>query len=594
MYSRPSSYPYPSSFKNIKDVEEYQKKLYASLMENDRAGEFYRDRATDADLKALVKRPEWYGAKRDGVTNDSVAIQAAITAAGENGCVLFSDGTYLVTTTVNLPATNLTLLGSGTAVLDTSGTNSILKQTNHGALIRIEGIKFTGGGYGIEFDCADETEEYYEYAISNCTFSMDTGVYGVYMVGAREGTIDKCYFITGNGIYRSHSNVCVIDKCIFKSTQDQIGTAIYENGDAVAYSCGTNVKGCVIMGYDIPLKIVESDDCHIEGNVIDYNNHGIQLLGQDTGSITGNYLGTLGGSGDVNPAIELNLNAAVITQNIVISGNKIVGHSAQTTYDCIALTSTNQVYIANNNIGFYTRYGINYNGCTYLNIIGNGIIPKGSTMAATPYGVIATSDDSSNIMAFNNFVTYGSSTTWIQKWMNTGDVSSSGTTPISFSDEDASVSANGLVASNTAYYYPFLHLSKWAGTFSSPADVSAGHYMGGVVFYGYKDAAERLSAGITSEVVSVDTNIVEGQISMVCVDSAGTPQTPVIVQSDNIAVTGDINVTGVYKVDGVQVVGPRVVDARIDDTINSGDATTDGVIDAIRDALIAHGIIAAA
>jgi hypothetical protein len=36
------------------------------------------------------------------------------------------------------------------------------------------------------------------------------------------------------------------------------------------------------------------------------------------------------------------------------------------------------------------------------------------------------------------------------------------------------------------------------------------------------------------------------------------------------------------------------VDARIDDTINSGDATTDGVIDAIRDCLIANGFMAAA
>ena len=61
-----------------------------------------------------------------------------------------------------------------------------------------------------------------------------------------------------------------------------------------------------------------------------------------------------------------------------------------------------------------------------------------------------------------------------------------------------------------------------------------------------------------------------------------------------IDVMGDINVTGVYKVDGVQVVSNRVIDARCDDAINSGDATTDGVIDALRDAMIAHGLIAAA
>ncbi len=53
------------------------------------------------------------------------------------------------------------------------------------------------------------------------------------------------------------------------------------------------------------------------------------------------------------------------------------------------------------------------------------------------------------------------------------------------------------------------------------------------------------------------------------------------------------NVGSILDVNSAQVVGTRVVDARIDDAINSGDATTDGVIDAIRDALIAHGICVA-
>lgn len=57
---------------------------------------------------------------------------------------------------------------------------------------------------------------------------------------------------------------------------------------------------------------------------------------------------------------------------------------------------------------------------------------------------------------------------------------------------------------------------------------------------------------------------------------------------------GIVNTTESYQVDGTKVVGNRVVDARCDDAINSGDATTDGVIDALRDAMIAHGLIAAA
>lgn len=59
-------------------------------------------------------------------------------------------------------------------------------------------------------------------------------------------------------------------------------------------------------------------------------------------------------------------------------------------------------------------------------------------------------------------------------------------------------------------------------------------------------------------------------------------------------VTGNINTTGVVKVDDVQVLSNRVIDARCADVANSGDATTDGLIDALRDAMIAHGLIAAA
>jgi hypothetical protein len=61
-------------------------------------------------------------------------------------------------------------------------------------------------------------------------------------------------------------------------------------------------------------------------------------------------------------------------------------------------------------------------------------------------------------------------------------------------------------------------------------------------------------------------------------------------------IDGDLNLdTGhVFRINAVQVVGARVIDARIDDAINSGDATTDGVIDAMRDAMIAHGLMAPA
>lgn len=66
--------------------------------------------------------------------------------------------------------------------------------------------------------------------------------------------------------------------------------------------------------------------------------------------------------------------------------------------------------------------------------------------------------------------------------------------------------------------------------------------------------------------------------------------------STALEVVGDIGCDGVYKVDGTQVISNRVVDARADDTVNtsSWDSTTAGVLDALRDAMITHGLIAAA
>jgi hypothetical protein len=67
-----------------------------------------------------------------------------------------------------------------------------------------------------------------------------------------------------------------------------------------------------------------------------------------------------------------------------------------------------------------------------------------------------------------------------------------------------------------------------------------------------------------------------------------------LITGCDVDITGNANVTEAYKVDDVQVVTNRVIDARCDDAINTGDATSDGVIDSLRDAMITHGLIAAA
>ena len=93
---------------------------------------------------------------------------------------------------------------------------------------------------------------------------------------------------------------------------------------------------------------------------------------------------------------------------------------------------------------------------------------------------------------------------------------------------------------------------------------------------------------------AVNDEVGYGVYSQIALSRTGTAAYTFYGLGGNIHNSGHINTAGVYKVDDVQVVSNRVIDARCDDTINSGDATTDGVIDALRDAMIAHGLIAAA
>jgi len=75
-----------------------------------------------------------YGAVGDGTTNDTTAINAAITAAGTNGTIFFPKGTYLVTSVLQM-LTGQCFLGEGGSM---QGTSTIQKGGN-GDLINMVG-----------------------------------------------------------------------------------------------------------------------------------------------------------------------------------------------------------------------------------------------------------------------------------------------------------------------------------------------------------------------------------------------------------------------------------------------------------------------
>jgi hypothetical protein len=168
------------------------------------------------------------------------------------------------------------------------------------------------------------------------------------------------------------------------------------------------------------------------------------------------------------------------------------------------------------------------------------------------------------------------------------------------------------VDDDLSYVQPQLQLTKAR---AAGGNVAVNDFLGGISFRGFYGASYQ-GAQIRVEVDGTPgASDMPGRIVLATTpDGSATSVDQMHIKSDGAVrmlyslyvgslgtsaadncITADGAITGLtFKVGANQVVGARVVDARIDDAINSGDATTDGVIDALRDAAIAHGWIAAA
>lgn len=350
-----------------------------------------------------------FGAVGDGVMDDTAAIQAAVAAVGTGGVVLLPPGTYLVST-VNVTGKSVVFSGYG-ATINSTGANGGIYKTDHDNKLTVQGLSFTGAGAGVKHAATPSGTVYDELDIIECSFNMNSGVYGIYSSGSREPRIQNCLFRntnSGSGIYFKDTVSPFVGTCIFKG-QGYVGRGIYYPGTGNGTDAGLIVRDCEIMGWDKGLEVVGCDWLVIEGSTIDYNNQSIKLGSQDRANISNNYIGSLGAT----PALWLTYDAAgsapAYCEKIFIVNNTFTGHyDGGSTYDCILLDGANppdSTVIANNSISFYTRYGINFalnsqrliiSGNTFAQRSGFGVSPVYNSLGATDSGVIINGNYFSN------------------------------------------------------------------------------------------------------------------------------------------------------------------------------------------------------
>lgn len=289
-----------------------------------------------------------FGATGDGVTNDTTAVQAAITAAATSGAIVyFPAGTYKVTT-LTLPQQ-----GSGIELMGESfcGLNDLTTAVYKGAVIlsteAAGNVISCNGGVGV----ANRGVR-----ISSIAMRVSTSGYAIYLKGAPEGSALRDISIynvnatggAGVGLESCWSGMQLHNinaKALAKTVTNKYGVYIFNSQKAGTYTltnCGFNGfdKGVRLGAFIYAVKMTtvnaescnyglwasdgsafDADNCHYEFNEYD----GIVLNGTQSAKIRGcsfyNNAINVAAMGD----IHINATGTVFSNNVLIENCESFG-----------------------------------------------------------------------------------------------------------------------------------------------------------------------------------------------------------------------------------------------------------------------------
>lgn len=234
----------------------------------------------------------FFGAKKDGVTDDTTAIQASINAAAVYGPleVIIPPGNYATSSTITVSSgVNISGAGSGSIITYSGSGSALLLSGNNFTSLKNFLINTTAtGANGIEAGNACRQCEFSNLGISGDPSASNTGI-GLYLnagTGFSGGLNLKNIYVTGYkygvkmvGTNLSTGTWTTVDAVGVWLAGRSAGVIAGSSGiymDALTNGVGTVFRGGTIESYDVAINHLNGGSggsffCDLEGNNSNYS-----------------------------------------------------------------------------------------------------------------------------------------------------------------------------------------------------------------------------------------------------------------------------------------------------------------------------------
>jgi len=383
-----------------------------------------------------------YGATGDGVTDDTAAIQAALTAAGVNGTINFNNGVYFVSSTLYGLA-NQTLRGGGS-------NSTIIKRTgNYGDTLVFGGLTTACGHVCIYNMWFKHGSADYTPGINSLPNLATSGAH-IRLYGSQEAIISNVWMwrLPYQLVFESGS-LGIVEKCHFYGIWDSVYPAAQEgisqiwlkSSSALGIVTSTKVRDSYFTGNaSVPRSVVFTPSTgNVTKTITDPvgSQYGVHITDSEDFDMTGCYLSSHSNSSvlidntSADPAFELrfannffdackyqSINVSPVATNssyINITGNTFNGEGTGITAINVAASGgtfgSHSSTIANNNFLAYIGTPILLAGLYSSNVSGNtftsynilNVSPSDPSYCSAVY----VTNQSANLTLNNNVIGYG-------------------------------------------------------------------------------------------------------------------------------------------------------------------------------------------